>query len=106
MVIKIAAKDSTKLCRLRGLSYVHVHSDIRKILELRQILDRRQSLYPLKKFIDQRWNFINIHGSLEPHNFLTHATHVPTHLRTHPPQIKQEPTQPTQYSRIMQQVKL
>ena len=42
----------------------------------RQILDPRQVLYPLKKFIDQRWNFINLDDPLDQRNFLTHTTHV------------------------------
>ena len=39
MLLKIAAKDSSKLCRSRGsMSYVNAYSDRRKILDPRQIL--------------------------------------------------------------------
>ena len=37
--------------------FVHANSDLRKILGPRQISDSRQSLDPLRKFIDPRQNF-------------------------------------------------
>ena len=39
MLLKTAAKDSSKLCRFRGsMSYINAYSDRRKILDSRQIL--------------------------------------------------------------------
>lgn len=80
MLVKIAAKDSSKLCRFRGsMSYVNAYSDRRKILDSRQIL------FSLKNLNYQGWNFINLHESLDPRYFFTHATNTPMHPKTQPP---------------------
>ena len=79
-------------------------SDPRKISNTRKISDPRQILIRRKKLIDPRQNFVDPRNPHNPRKSFTHATHAPTYLRTHVIHATQEPTQPTQFSRLFQNI--